>query len=86
MIESIMSSHVSASFDHRSSTSLQQMKTLATKFGPDVRSIYTYGEFLRGNFGSQGRFVYGTIIPNLGEMLEQLHQLEFGAATEFMMT
>jgi len=82
MIESILSSHVAASFDHRSPISPERMRALSAKLGPDVRSIYFFGELLRGNFGSKRRLTYGTIVPDMGALFEELHQLEFGAAKE----
>ncbi len=82
MIESIMSSHVAASFDHRSPISLHEMKDLSARLGPDVRSIYFFAERLRGSYGSKRRLTYGTIVPDIGALLEELHQLEFGASKE----
>ena len=82
MTESLLSSHVAASFDHRSPISPQQMKDLSARLGPDVRSIYFFAELLRGNYGSTRRFTYGTIVPDMGALLEELHQLEFGASKE----
>jgi hypothetical protein len=82
MIESLLSSHVAASFDHRSPISPRQMKDLSAKLGPDVRSIYFFAELLRGNYGSTMRSTYGTIVPDMGALLGELHQLEFGACKE----
>jgi hypothetical protein len=50
--------------------------------GPDVRSIYFFAELLRGNSGSARRYTYGTVVPETGALLEELHQLEFGASKE----
>lgn len=84
MIESVLSSYVAVSFDHRSSMTMQRMPALAVALGPNARSVYQGGEYLRGIVGSDRYFSYGSIIPRFGALFEELHRLEFGASKEIV--
>jgi hypothetical protein len=82
VIEGIMSSIAVATFKS-SAPARRSLDALLGKLGPDARAVHGQGEFLRGAYGSQRRFTYGTILPNLTAKLEALRKTEFGATTLF---
>jgi hypothetical protein len=60
-----------------------QAKTVSSylsDLGPRMRMVYGQATALVGNIGDHGRFNFGSVIPNFGQCLERLLQLEFGTA------
>jgi len=81
MVEVIMSFIVTATFNPQSDV-LQPPTNMLGKLGPNVRAVYSCGEYLRGPVGSSRWFSFGTIFPHIQPMLETLFTLEFGTAKE----
>lgn len=79
-VEDMMSSIATVVFEPESVPREWSMDALLSRLGPNVRAVYGRGEYLRGAFGSQGRFNYGTVFPSFHGMLEILFQLEFGSS------
>jgi len=82
IVEEIMSSIFVATFKNTRDSHTQLITALQDKLGSDVRAVHGYGEFARGNYGSQIRLTYGTIFPDISTKLEALLKLEFGAWKE----
>ena len=76
-----MSFIVTATFNPQSDVS-QPPTNMLGKLGPNVRAVYSCGEYLRGPVGSSRWFSFGTIFPHIQPMLEKLFALEFGTAKE----
>jgi hypothetical protein len=80
MVENIMSSVVSVVFRPTENQSESAMAALLSGLGSNIRAVYGHGEYLRGVFGSQKHFSYGTIFPNFHIILQLLFQLDFGSS------
>jgi hypothetical protein len=80
MVESIMSSVVSVTCKPSEDQLESAMAALMSSLGPNVRAVRGHGEYLRGVFGSQKRFSYGTIFPNFHRILQLLFQQDFGSS------
>ena len=79
-VENIMSSVVSVIFKPTEDQLESAMAALLSSLGPNIRAVHGHGEYLRGVFGSQKRFSYGTIFPNFHGILQLLFQLDFGSS------
>lgn len=79
IVESVLSSFVSAVFMLETKTPLDPIKATLDRLGPNVRAVYHLGDHLRGVIASTSRLDYGTIVPNMGVALEMLLRLEFGS-------
>lgn len=79
VVESVLSSFVSAVFPLETEAPLDPIKATLDRLGPNVRAVYRVGDYLRGVIASPSRFDYGTVVPNMSEAMEELLRLEFGS-------
>src|SRR4051794_27590737 len=79
IVESVLSSFVSAAFPLEPETPLDPIKATLDRLGPNVRAVYRVGDYLRGVIVSPRRLDYGTVVPNMGAAMETLLRLEFGS-------
>jgi hypothetical protein len=79
VVESVLSSFVSAVFPLETETPLDPIKATLDRLGPNVRAVYRVGDYLCGVIASPSRFDYGTVVPNMSEAMEKLLRLEFGS-------
>ena len=79
IVESVLSSFVSAVFTLESETPLDRIGATLDRLGSNVRAVYRVGDYLRGVIASPSRFDYGTVVPNMSAAMERLLRLEFGS-------
>jgi len=60
--------------------------SLIDALGTDIRVIHGCSDALIGNIGSETRYSYGALIPDLAQHLEVLLRLGFGQAAEITAT
>ena len=56
---------------------------LMSELGPEIRLVHGSAVGLVGNFGTDTVIHYGSVLPNFGQILQRLLQLEFGQSAEF---
>ncbi|UFZ03589.1 hypothetical protein LQG66_30930 [Bradyrhizobium ontarionense] len=83
IVESVLSSFVSAVFPLETDTPLDPIKATLDRLGPNVRAVYCFGDHLRGVIASPSHVAYGTVVPSMGAAMERLLRLEFGSIEQF---